>query len=59
MKLMFVNKILSKYIYVRSCLEVFIVKNIMVQSEFNLDISFSTYDFFVGRKLCIFQHANQ
>ena len=34
---MFINKILIKYILVGSCFEEFIVRNIMMQSKFNLD----------------------
>ena len=30
---MFVNKILSKYIHVRSCFKKFIIRNTMVQSD--------------------------
>ena len=40
---MFVNKILSKYIHIGSCSEEFTVKNLMVKSEFNLDLWFSGY----------------
>ena len=45
---MFFNKILSKYIYVGSCFEEFIIKNTMVQSKFNLDIYFVNYRFFLN-----------
>jgi hypothetical protein len=41
MKLMSVNKILSKYIHVESCFDAFIIKNIMMQLEFNLDTRFN------------------
>jgi hypothetical protein len=47
---MSVNKILSKYIYVGSCFEEFIVRNTMVQSEFNFDTWFSRYDFFYFKR---------
>jgi len=43
---MFINKILFKYIHPGSCFEEFIVRNIMVQSEFNLDTQFNSYSFF-------------
>jgi hypothetical protein len=45
MKLMFVNETLSKYIYMGSCFKAFIIRNTMVQSEFNLEIRFSSYVF--------------
>ena len=50
---MFVNKILSKYIHVRSCFKGFIARNLMVQSEFNLDVLFSNYDFFNYLKVMV------
>jgi hypothetical protein len=39
-------KSLSKYSQVRSCFKVFIVRNPMMQSEFNFDIYFLIYKFF-------------
>jgi hypothetical protein len=45
-ELMFVNETLSKYIYMGSYFEVFIIRNIMVQSKFNLDTRFSSYNLF-------------
>ena len=48
---MFGNKILSKYIHVRSCFEGFIARNTMVQSDFNLDTWFSSYDFFTSKSI--------
>jgi hypothetical protein len=38
--------ILSKYIHVTSCFEVFIETNLMVQSEFNLVLWFASYNIF-------------
>jgi hypothetical protein len=38
---------LSKYIHVRSCFEVFIETNLMVQSEFNLGFWFVSYNIFL------------
>jgi hypothetical protein len=43
---MFVNKKLSKYIHVGFCFEGFIARNSVVQSEFNFDVRFTSYDFF-------------
>jgi hypothetical protein len=43
---MFINETLFKYIHMGSCFEAFIIGNTMVQSEFNLDTRFSSYDFF-------------
>jgi hypothetical protein len=43
-----------KYIHVRSCFEEFIVRNTMVQSDFNLDTWYSNYDFFYFKKRCTY-----
>jgi hypothetical protein len=50
---MSVNKILLKYIHMRSCFKEFIARNMMVQSDFNLDTWFSMYDFFYFKRHCI------
>jgi hypothetical protein len=42
----FINKILSKYIYVGSCFEGFIIRNTIVQSEFNLILGLVVTTFF-------------
>ena len=42
---MFVKKI-SKYIHVRSCFKGFIARNSMIKLKINLNIWFSSYDFF-------------
>jgi hypothetical protein len=47
---MFVNKILSKCIHVRSCFKKCIARNTMVQSKFNFDTWFSRYDFLFTSK---------
>jgi hypothetical protein len=47
---MFAKK-LSKYIHVGSCFEEFIVRNTMVQLDFNYDIWFRCYDFFWRKML--------
>ena len=43
---MFINKNLFKYIHVESYFEGFIIRNSVVQSKFNFDVPFSSYDFF-------------
>jgi hypothetical protein len=59
---MFVNKILSKYIYVGSCFEEFIIRNKMMQSEFNLDTyfigtTFQKFRLFIRATLIVVGHA--
>jgi hypothetical protein len=39
------KKSLLKYSQVRSCFKVFIVRNLMVQSEFNFNVLFAIYSF--------------
>ena len=45
MRNMISNKILSKYIQVRFSFERFIVKNILLESKFNLNVRFGNNDF--------------
>jgi hypothetical protein len=47
------KKSLSKYSQVGSCFEVFIVKNPMMQSEFNFDVWFVIYRFFSFNQCCM------
>jgi hypothetical protein len=44
---------LSKYSQVGSCFEVFIVRNPMVQSEFNFDVWLVIYKFFSFNQCCM------
>ena len=46
----FVHKFFIKYIHVGSCFEEFIARNTMMQSDFNLDTWFTSYDFFYFKK---------
>jgi hypothetical protein len=43
-----IKKVCQKYSQVRSCFEVFIVRNPMVQSKFNFDVWFVIYRFLVS-----------
>ena len=48
---MFINKKIFKYIHVGSCFKKFTVRNVTIPSEFNLDVRFSNYNFFLS--LCM------